>query len=244
MSRIVRITESDLRGAIADERYWRVGHPERSAFQSWVGQGFRALNPSDGEARSSVWVRAYMREGHMVSAHWRRAPAGHAQERSDLAATSSFVERAGDTNLHLANWWSSLIARIPRGPAGGRGGGASRGRTAPLPRERRVGADGRDAVQDLRDESRWSRPLRRDVDQWERGGGEARRAADLQRLRPTGETNVTPTRDVVHRLQDGRTATTRPSTSPGYEGRPTLEIGSPDGSARAWGSIITDKFRY
>jgi hypothetical protein len=76
MSRIVRITESDLRAAVADERYWRVGHPERGAFQTWVGQGFRGLNPSDGGARTTVWVRAYMREGHQVSAHWRSARPG------------------------------------------------------------------------------------------------------------------------------------------------------------------------
>jgi len=79
MSRIVRITESDLRAAVADERYWRVGHPERGAFQNWVGQGFRGLNPSDGEARTTVWVRAYMRGGHWVSSHFRGTPAryGH-----------------------------------------------------------------------------------------------------------------------------------------------------------------------
>ena len=74
MSRIVRITESDLRAAVADERYWRVGHPERGAFQNWVGQGFRGLNPSDGEARTTVWVRAYMRGGHWVSSHFRGTP--------------------------------------------------------------------------------------------------------------------------------------------------------------------------
>ena len=45
MSRIVRITESDLRAAVADERYWRVGHPERGAFQNWVGQGFPGAKP-------------------------------------------------------------------------------------------------------------------------------------------------------------------------------------------------------
>jgi hypothetical protein len=113
-----------------------------------------------------------------------------------------------------------------------------------MARERRVGKDGRDAVQDLREDSQGHRRLRGDVDQWERGGGEARRAEDLQRLRPTGETHVTPNGDIIHRLEDGRTAMIRPSTSPGYEGRPTLEIGSPNGGARSWSSAGTDKFRY
>ena len=80
MSRIVRITESDLRAAVADERYWRVGHPERGAFQTWVGQGFRGLNPSDGGARTTVWVRAYMRGGHWVSSHFRGTPSPHIGE--------------------------------------------------------------------------------------------------------------------------------------------------------------------
>ena len=74
MFRIGRIPESDMRGAIAEERYWRVGHPERAAFRNWVGQGFRGLNPSDGEVRSTVWMRAYVCDGHWVSAHFRRAP--------------------------------------------------------------------------------------------------------------------------------------------------------------------------
>jgi hypothetical protein len=239
MSRIVRITESDLRAAVADERYWRVGHPERGAFQNWVGQGFRALNPSDGAARNTVWVRAYMRDGHWVSAHWRRTPSSHATEGTDTAGTP-----AGDVGVHLANWWRNSLFRILRGPADGRGGGVPRNRTAPLPRERRLGTDGRDVVQDLRDDGRWMSPTRRDVDQWERGGGEARRAADLQRLRPTGETHITDNGHIAHRLEDGRTATIRPSTTPGYDGRPTLEIGTPKGGSNPWGSTITDKFRY
>lgn len=65
---LVRITEQDLRGAMREPRYWNAAHPERQAFNAWVGQGWRALNPADGAARSAVWVRAYMRDGHMVSA--------------------------------------------------------------------------------------------------------------------------------------------------------------------------------
>ena len=76
MPQTVRVTEQDLRGAMRDERYWRSGHPERAAFVGWVTDGFRGLYPSDGAARVAVWVRAYVRNGHPVAAHWRSAPPG------------------------------------------------------------------------------------------------------------------------------------------------------------------------
>ena len=70
MPRTVRVTEQDLRGAMRDERYWRSGHPERAAFVGWVTDGFRGLYPPDGAARGAVWVRAYVRNGQPVAAHW------------------------------------------------------------------------------------------------------------------------------------------------------------------------------
>jgi len=139
MSRIVRITESDLRAAVADERYWRVGHPERGAFQNWVGQGFRGLNPSDGGARTTVWVRAYMREGHQVSAHWRSAPPRHGGD----AATPPGVNQ-------------DVIPINRRG--GGRpllpptGAGQGNSPTRAIPRAPIRDASGRDRVQELRDD--------------------------------------------------------------------------------------------
>jgi hypothetical protein len=239
MSRIVRITESDLRAAVVDERYWRVGHPEHGAFQTWVGQGFRGLNPSDGGARTTVWVRAYMREGHQVSAHWRGAwPRQPAVER--FPADAPLHPTQPDADVQLASWWARYFTRIPRAPdTGGRGSGRASG---PTQRERRLGRDGRDAVQDVLDDSKWTGRLQDGVDQWERAGGEARRDADLQRLRPTGEVRVAPNGTRTYMLADGRYATIRTSTSPGYEGTPTLEIASPRGGPLR--TTPTDKIRY
>jgi hypothetical protein len=70
----VRITQADLRQAMRDARYWKPGHPERAAFNAWVTDGFRALNPPDAAPRGAVWVKAYTRDGRTVAAHWRSAP--------------------------------------------------------------------------------------------------------------------------------------------------------------------------
>ncbi len=67
----VRITDSELRAAMRDPRYWQQGQPERKAFVSWVTNGWKALNPETGSGKTKVWVRSYDREGHQVSAHWR-----------------------------------------------------------------------------------------------------------------------------------------------------------------------------
>ena len=180
MSRMVRITESDLRGAIADERYWRVGHPERAAFQSWVGQGFRGLNPSDGEAQSTVWVRAYMRDGHWVSAHFRRAPPHHQKDTQ----YASF--RVPDVGVGL------MPTPVQRGPMPPRQPGFRTGappRTGATParrgtqREPREGTDGRDRVEELRRdaETQHQGVLRNEIDQWVRPGGTAGRDAEIGR---------------------------------------------------------------
>jgi len=71
----VRITEADLRAAMRDPRYWRSGHPERHSFAGWVSKGWQALYANEAEPQTSVWVRAYVRDGHAVAAHWRAAPA-------------------------------------------------------------------------------------------------------------------------------------------------------------------------
>jgi hypothetical protein len=76
MSAFQRLTEADLRAAMRDRRYWLAGHPERAAYGAWVGEGWRALYPDGGQARMSVWVRPYIREGHPVTGHWRGAPPG------------------------------------------------------------------------------------------------------------------------------------------------------------------------
>ena len=69
MSYPVRITDQELRAAMRDPRYWQQGQPERKAFVTWVTHGWKALNPEGSSAKTQVWVRAYIREGHSVSSH-------------------------------------------------------------------------------------------------------------------------------------------------------------------------------
>jgi len=76
MAAPIRITEADLRSAMAEPRYRGSGLPDRSSYFAWVSQGWRALNPPDGAARGAVWVRPYVREGKPVVGHWRGPPPG------------------------------------------------------------------------------------------------------------------------------------------------------------------------
>jgi hypothetical protein len=242
----VMITEADLRQAMRDARYWQAGHPERAAFSAWVTDGFRALYPLDAGPRSAVWVRAYTRNGHAVAAHWRGAP----QVRGTMADSRNESQpgREGSAGSEMqavpANW-RLLFRRGPvrappdRGSGGGTAGSPGRGR-----HPRRLDSDGRDSVDDLRSQpdTRRMDNLRDRVDQWSRPGGEAGRARDLERLRPDGPPTTEHNGTQIYRLQDGRIATVRPSTSPGSDGVPTLEIGEP--TARAGRFLQTDKFRY
>jgi len=84
------------------------------------------------------------------------------------------------------------------------------------------------------------RRLRGDIDQWDRPGGEAGRSRDLQQLRPRGMPDDLGDGVTLHRLEDGRQAVLRPSTSPGSNGVATLEIQEPFRG----GFTATDKFRY
>lgn len=73
------VTESSLREAMRDDRYWHAGHPERNAYVNWVGEGFQALVRAEQAGdRSVVHVRAYsrVRDGRTehVSDHLRSAP--------------------------------------------------------------------------------------------------------------------------------------------------------------------------
>jgi hypothetical protein len=246
MPQTVRVTEQDLRGAMRDERYWRSGHPERTPFVGWVTDGFRGLYPSDGAARVAVWVRAYVRNGHPVAAHWRSAPPGGGRA-DDTSGTRRSIGRAideGDAEVIPANW-RSIFRRGPdrappdRGSGGGAPAAQGRGRHA-----RRPDAQGRDPVDDLRGQpdTRRDENLRDRVDQWSRPGGETGRAQDLERLRPAGPPTAYPDGRQVYRLEDGRIATVRPSTSPGSGGVPTMEIAEP--TDRPGRFRPTDKFRY
>ena len=240
MSRIVRITESDLRAAVADERYWRVGHPERGAFQNWVGQGFRGLNPSDGEARTTVWVRAYMRGGHWVSSHFRGTPGryGHVLQHLNPPSvegeiTPTLVMR-GPVRPRPTQTQRPLRPREERPPP----------RQEPIPRERITDDRNRDHTAELRDRSEWVGPFHPNGDQWRRPGGTLGREIDLMRLRPVGEAEIVGEGVLRYRLADGRIATLRASTSPGSEGVNTLEIAQPSQSRGPARFDQTDKFRY
>lgn len=79
---LIPLTETGLRSAMRDRRYWQSGHPEREAYVGWVSHGWRALEGSpyqDPSGSSVVFVQAYtrVRDGHteQVSAHQRSAPA-------------------------------------------------------------------------------------------------------------------------------------------------------------------------
>lgn len=82
MSDLLPMSRADLRQTIRDARYSRTGHPEQAAYQSWVGDAFRAFDGEGGEqaADGLVWVRPYTRtrdgESQHVAGHYRHAGGG------------------------------------------------------------------------------------------------------------------------------------------------------------------------
>ena len=113
MAKTVRITEQELRKAIADDLYWRSGDPDRESYVAWVTEGFRALHEA-GDA-GVVHVRAYerMRDGKLekVAAHTRSAADGAAtaDEIGDDAETLATPAQA----LLLSPWPLVMFARPP-----------------------------------------------------------------------------------------------------------------------------------
>ena len=76
------ITETSLRHAMRDGRYWQSGHPERDDFAAWVTEGFKAMVEDERRGGNGVvFVRAYVRRVKgkpvQVSAPQRGAPAGY-----------------------------------------------------------------------------------------------------------------------------------------------------------------------
>jgi hypothetical protein len=68
--------ETELRAMIRDDRYWRVGHPDRAALHARVSEGYQALGAADGGSDSgAVHVRAHTRmignRPVQISAHTR-----------------------------------------------------------------------------------------------------------------------------------------------------------------------------
>jgi hypothetical protein len=242
MRQTISVTEQDLRGAMGEERYWRPGHPERAAFTAWVSGGFRGLYPADGPARGAVWVRPYVRDGHRVSGHWRSPPEGGGSPRG------ADDHRSWDGDDDEAEFIPASLSRLLRRGVRRAPADSDRGGTGPLRgrgrNPRRPDVDGRDRVDDLRadTETRRERNLADRADQWSRPGGEEARARDLERLGPVGPPEDLGSGVMRYTLQDKRTAVLRPSTSPGSDGLPTLEIAEP--TTRPDRYRTTDKFRY
>ncbi|MBW6401002.1 hypothetical protein KPL78_24295 [Roseomonas sp. HJA6] len=92
----VPIDAARLRAAVADERYWNAGHPERGAWQSWVADGYQALYSNDRAGSGGVMhVRAFVRDGHAVAAHVRGAPSRDSAESRDAGSASRAEDRSG-----------------------------------------------------------------------------------------------------------------------------------------------------
>lgn len=124
MAAPIRITEADLRSAMAEPRYRGGGLPDRNSYFAWVSQGWRALNPPDGAARGAVWVRPYTREGKPVVGHWRSPPPSGAGSAEPGGGSG---QEAPDSP-ELAQWRLPPFLRpLFRGPADRGGGGGSRG---------------------------------------------------------------------------------------------------------------------
>lgn len=233
----VRITEADLRQAMRDPRYWQPGHPERAAYAAWVTHGYHALHPRDAAPRSSVWVTAYTRDGHPVAAHWRGAPAlrgGHGDAGS-----------GGDApDIVQAQFLRELLRRFARSPPGGRGSGGSPGPRSVPERQRWLGRDGRDRVDDLRSDPATTRL--RDAHsagtaQYSRPGGSAGRQSDLEALNPVGPPEQLREGVLRYTLADGRIAMVRRASGAASNGELTLEIAVPIAPGRFY---ATDLFRY
>lgn len=78
------VDAAQLRAAIADERYWKVNHPERAAWTAWVTDAFQTYyNDKNSDDGGVVHVRAYTRNGRQVAAHTRSAPPSKPGERDE-----------------------------------------------------------------------------------------------------------------------------------------------------------------
>jgi hypothetical protein len=239
---LVRITEADLRHAIADPAYSNPRDPGRAALGAWVAEGFRALSPADGPARDAVWVRPHIRDGKPVAGHWRQAAAGAGGGAARGGATGG--TRSPDVIEAGVFRWLERIRR----QNDGRGGRPPSPQSGRRPREHRwrdpADPQGHDNVHDLRSDpqTRAAGRVGQDIDQWDRPGGERQRDLDLQRLGSV-ERRTPPNRPEieVHTLRDGRTAIVRRNTR--ADNPITLEIQEPNLDPTKQ-NVATDKFRY
>ena len=227
----VRITEADLKSAMAEPRYRGNGQPERDAYYAWVSQGWRALNPPDGAARGAVWVRPYRREGKPVAGHWRSPPPGGtgSEERRSGSATET------PDRVELAQWRLPPFLRPPvRGPADrGGGGGGNRGERRNTRPALPIPADPGDEVgrridrlwQDSLTQTDTDKPILGDnAHQWRRDGGPGLREADLARLGPSQFVREYENGARLYRLDATRQVIVRVGTTRGVPEWPTLQI--------------------
>lgn len=232
------IDAARLRAAVADRRYWQDGHPERAAWRSWVTQGFQALYSEGGQPNGGVvQVRAYMRDGQMVAAHTRGAPAGAGRMAppavSDIVPVMARRPEGGGIGDRRTS--------IPEGGSGGSGGGRPRATSGPTPAPSgpTVSARSQEIVEMIAPQGQAlgarfgrSRPGVRTLP-----GGEPAAEAMFGRLTTgRGATDITPNGYAgrMFRLDDGTVVGYRPFTG---TGRPAIDINIP-----GFGSIT--KFHF
>jgi len=236
----IRITEADLRQAMRDPRYWRSGNPEQQAFGAWVTEGYRGLYPRNAAPRSSVWVKPYTREGHEVAGHWRRAP----EDAGDSAAdgTTDIEDRS---DIIEANWRRSAWEWLRRTAPDGRGSGGRPGTQPAPPRRKWPGRDGRDRVDDIRNDSATQRlpdAHSASVPQYSRPGGVSGRQRDLEAMDPVGPPTPNAQGGLQYALRDGRMATVRQASGARSNNEPTIEVFEPGDRPGRWRAV--DLFRY
>lgn len=113
---MIPLTESRLREAMRDKRYWQSNHAERPAYTAWVTEGWRALVESQA-GDGVVHVQAYERRGPdgavvQVQAHQRGAP-GRAWETQPNAEWRTRIAEAERSVQDAGNFGYSARASAP-----------------------------------------------------------------------------------------------------------------------------------
>ena len=87
------VTETDLRQAMRDPRYWQAGHPERADYAAMVMDGWQALAQGEAGGTRQVRVRSYRRrrrgQEEQVGSYVQTRRAAQATERPGVAAAPS-----------------------------------------------------------------------------------------------------------------------------------------------------------
>lgn len=114
---LIPMTETRLREAMRDPRYWQQGNPERVAYNAWVTEGWRALvqTPKDQASDGVVQVQTYERRGPdgnmvQVQAHQRGAPPARAWEAQPNPEWRAQIARA-ETNRDSGDFGYGMAGR-------------------------------------------------------------------------------------------------------------------------------------